>query len=191
MAKKGRFIEKPAEVNELIVFGNMVDALLVKFRANVWDDHLKKKMLEVEYRPTDFMYWMEGIYPEDEDNWDSTTGNFKSTYPMDMVGHIEARTEGSWILMLCDYKGEKCDIFEKINKNLWNQNRKLRSDVELLKSQMIGIQVEIREMLKHPQEFMKNYLKIFEKIKTALMPGSYPPETTGVNPPSSGEERHG
>ncbi len=187
MAQKGIIIDKPDVIKNWLIFGNFVDAVLVNFQQNKWDDTLKKNVIEVEYVPTKDMIWNEKIDYGGEKDFDRTTGTFKCTYPMDMVGHVEPRTEGTWILMLCDYKGEKCDIFEKINKNIWTQNRKLRSDVELLNSQIIGIQAEIREMLKHPQEFMKNYLKIFEKIKTALMPGVIGGQGTNPPPPEEGQ----
>lgn len=170
MAKKGRFIEKPSEVNELIVFGNMVDAVLIKFKANVFDKETKKEVIEVEYKPTEYMTWIEEIYPSDEDDYNSTTGNFHSKFPMDMVGHIEPRTEGTWILMLCDYKGNKCSIFEKINQNLLEKNRKLRSQIELKDSILVGLNAEMNEIIKHPEEGMKRLFKLGKVVKESMTP---------------------
>lgn len=190
MAQKGVIIEKPNDIKNWLILGNFVDAVLVNFQKDRWDEKLKTLVLDVEYIPTEVMAWIEKIDYGKETDFDRTTGTFKSTFPMDMVGHIEPRTEGTRILMLCDYRGEKCSIFEKIDKNLWTQNRKLRSDVELLNSQIIGIQAEIREMLKHPQEFMKNYLKIFELIKKGMAPVVLNTGQTGINVPSSEEGQH-
>ncbi len=190
MAQKGVIIEKPDDIKNWLIFGNFVDAVLVNFQQDKWDEKLKKLVLDVEYVPTKDMKWNEQIDYGEETKFDRTTGTFKCRYPMDMVGHIEPRTEGTWILMLCDYRGVECSIFEKIDKNLWTQNRKLRSDVELLNSQIIGIQAEIREMLKHPQEFMKNYLKIFELIKKGMAPVVLNTGQTGINVPSSEEGQH-
>ena len=169
MAKKGRFIEKPNVINNWLIFGNFVDAVLVKFQSNVWDEELKKEVLIVEYIPTDVMRYLEEMYFPDEDDYDSTTGSFRSKYPMDMV-YIEPRTQGTRILLLCDYKGNKCNVFEKINQNLLEKNRKLQSQVNSLNSILIGLRADMDEMIKHPEESLRKLYQLAKIAKESMTP---------------------
>lgn len=170
---KGIIIEKPNVINNWLIFGNFVDAVIVNFKTNVYDKELKKEILEVEYIPTDVMRWVEQMDYSKETDFDRTNGTFKSTYSMDMVGHIEPRTQGTRILLLCDYKGNKCSIFDKINTNLFNQNRRLWSQVNSLNSILVGIQSQTDEMLRHPQETLKKLYKLAQVAKESMTPAYY------------------
>lgn len=170
MAKKGRFIEKPNIINNWILFANLTSAIMLDFQLNVFDSKLKKNVLIVEYIPTDVMLYHEKIYQSEEDDYDATSGSFKSTYPMDMVGFVEPRTQGTSILMLCNFKGNPCSIIDKINTNLQEQNKKLEKKINILQSILIGINADIDEILKHPQEFRKKLFREAEHLKKALAP---------------------
>ena len=61
MAQKGIIIEKPDVIKNWLIFGNFVDAVLVNFQQNKWDETLKKNIIEVEYVPTKDMIWNEKI----------------------------------------------------------------------------------------------------------------------------------
>lgn len=147
-----------------------MDAKLVKFQANVWDEELKKDVLIVEYIPTNVMRYLDEMYFPEEEDYDSTTGTFHSKYPMDMVGHIEPRTEGTRILLLCNQKGTACSIFDEINKNLWEKNRKLQAQVNSLNSILVGLRSDNDEMLKHPEEALKRYYKMAKVAKESMTP---------------------
>jgi|TARA_Y100000310_G_scaffold281087_1_gene301338 hypothetical protein len=182
MAAKGKVIEKPNTISNLIVFGNFVEGVLISFKQNVYDKEEKKNFLEVEYKPTGFMRWIEQIDYATAKDFDRVTFSFKSRFPMDFVGHVEPRTEGLWIFMLCDYLGNKCDVFEKIDSNLFEQNKKLQNKVNTLQSIIIGMDADFDEMIKHPQEFKKKLYKEAEFLKKALAPAVINTTGEGVPP---------
>ena len=88
--------------------------------------------------------------------YDRTRQLIKSRFSMDLVGKIKPRIGGgTYIFMLCNYTGEKTDLFKELNDSIISERDDLRKEVLSLKIQMVKIRNSVLHYIKHPQEYQK------------------------------------
>ena len=176
-------IPPPANINNWILWGDFLQSVLLDFKTNVWDEDDNEYKIEIIHRPTNLMRYIHQI--ENKGNgYDRIKDAFIKKFPMKYSGHIEPRTKGTYIFMLCDWTGNKTNVFENINRTLFEENDKLREENLSLSSLLIRQQTRMVQLAKHPEEFMREVIKMANSLRKVTAPAilnNQPIEPAGEN----------
>jgi|TARA_Y100000034_G_C6909373_1_gene423306 hypothetical protein len=163
-------VPKPVNISDWLVWGNLTESVLIRYEMDVWDEENQEYYIEIEHRPTNLMRWVHQIENNKEPTYDRTSDTYKVKFPMKKVAIVKARTDGDYILMLCDYKGKTTNLVEIINKRVWNENEKLRKELKSANALSIRTQKLLNLAIEHPEQFEKKYIKRMMKIRQATAP---------------------
>ena len=176
-------IPEPPEINNWVIWGDLLESVMLDFK-KVYDEDAKEWFIEIVHRPTKLMKFKHQIENKGKD-YDRTRDAFISRFPLDIMGHIEPRTKGTCILMLCDWLGKETKILDKIDKNLLDTNKRLRTEIQSITSLLVREQTRGVQLAKHPEQFQKELIqqaREFKKITAPAVVGGVP-----VNPQNEEE----
>lgn len=168
-------VTKPTDINNWVVWGDATESVLKKLDLDIWDKEQKKYFVEIEHKPTSLMRYEHQIEDSKDTDYDRVKDVYRRKFPMDMILYLQPRTEGTYIIMLCNYKGNPTGIIEKINKNIWEENQRLRKELKDLKSWIVREQALLTLMAKHPLQFEK----LLVKRQMLLRKGTAPAYVSG------------
>ena len=185
--KEGNIVAKPNEINEWIVWDDLTESVLINFETDVWDEDKQDYFLEVEHRPTTFMKFAYQIDENKEPTYDRTSDTFKTRFPMSKVALVKSRTEGSSILMLCNYKGVMGKLVEQVNRRILDENEKLKEELKSKNASIVRNKALITQMAKHPEEFEKIFTDRLMNLRKSTAPAYFGGSGQGMS--AEGEEK--
>jgi len=164
-------IPKPPNINDWLVWGNFVESVLLDFKPNVYNEKEKRYEIEIEHRPSNLMQFVHQIDWNKEKDYNKATHRLVSRFPMTMVGDTVSRIGGgTYVFMLCDYHGNPTNIIERINKSLLQKYESLRKEVITLNALLIREKQRTLQIVKHPEEFQKEFIQQLRDLKKATGP---------------------
>jgi len=174
-------VAKPNDINDFTIWGDLTESVLINYELDVYDKGEDEYYIEIEHRPTSLMTWLHQIERKPEAGYDRITDTYKIRFPMKMVLYSKARTEGSFILMGCDYKGTPTKLLDRINKRIWDENEKLRTELKAKNSMIIRTQSLMIMMVKHPKQFEKEIIKRLMQLRKGTAPAYFEKEGDAHN----------
>ena len=163
-------VPKPTDINNWMIWGDLTESVLLKYETDVWDKDQKEYYIEIEHRPTKLMRYINQIENSKETTYDRVTDKYKIRLPMSKVAIIKARTDGDYILMLCDFRGTMTNMVEIINKRLLDENTKLRAEIKTANAQIIRTKALMEQFVKHPEQVWSSLIKLQRKIGQGTAP---------------------